>query len=135
MKIFLASLGLIIGLAVLVGGGWAIRYYTAEVRGVVGAEEQIQSAPSRIANYNYFFDLCAAIQGHEASLGAQARQLDQVTTERERNRILANIAGLEGQRARSIARYNQDARKEYTRGQFRDSQLPYQLSEGADTSC
>src|SRR3546814_2987104 len=69
------SIAVLIGVAVIAtvavtaAGSWAWRYYTAEIRGVVGAEERIQSAPSRIAAYDRFFDLCAAIQGHEGTIG------------------------------------------------------------------
>lgn len=139
-KIVLWVLGGFIVLALLIGGIWAFRYYTAGVRGVIGAQEQIQSAPSRIANYNHFFDLCASVQGAEAALDAQYAQLAATQDPKEQARILSNIAGISAQRERSMRQYNADARKDYTAGQFRDSDLPYQLSvteykKGARTSC
>ena len=134
----------ILGAMLLIGGcvagSWAYRYYTAPIEGRVGAQEQIQSAPSRIVNYNHFFDLCAAIQGHEGNIDAAQGQLGQGLRDDERERVIQTIAGLKGQRVRSIAQYNADARKNYTAGQFRDSDLPYQLAAndyplGGKTSC
>lgn len=114
---------------------WSWRYFTAEVRGVVGAEERIQSAPSRIAAYDRFFDLCAAIQGHEGTIGAQ-QELLQSASATDAERITANIAALKGRRAQDIARYNADAAKDYTVGQFRSASLPYRLDPAAPaTDC
>lgn len=124
------------GLVVLGPGQWAWRYYTAEVRGVVGQEERVQSALHRMGAYEHFYDLCASVQGHEATLTAARKQLGETAEEAERQRIRANIAGIESQRARSIARYNADARKDHTVGQFRDAELPYSLKPEAEkTSC
>lgn len=125
-KVYLGFVGIGV-LLLLIGGIWAFRYFTAPVRGIVGAYEQIQSGAMRISSYNYFFNLYASIQSYDISLAALQEQLGQVTSVSERERILATIAGLKGQKARAIAQYNADARKEYTIGQFRDVNLPYQI--------
>lgn len=136
MRVFLGVLALVLGIALLSAGMWAWRYYTAEVRGIVGQEERVQSPLHRMGAYSHFFDLCAAVQGHEATLAAAGAQLNSTSDEKERQRIRANIAGIEAQRARSIARYNADARKDHTIGQFRDSGLPYSLDVNKEqTQC
>lgn len=62
--------------------------------------------------------------------------LDDPATPRDRQtQVRASITGLTGQRARSIARYNADARKDFTVGQFRDAGLPFQLDVGEETRC
>lgn len=132
----LATLVLVLLIAVAIAG---IRWVTAEPRGQLAAREQIQSAGSRIAAYNHFFDLCAAVQAQEAALAAQYAALSGAVGD-ERERLRANVAGLTAQRARSIAQYNADARKSYTIGQFRASGLPFELPattyrEGSTTSC
>ena len=38
----LIVLAVVLGIALLIGGSWAFRYYTAEIRGAVDAEEQIK---------------------------------------------------------------------------------------------
>ena len=114
-------------IAVAVVGGWAIRYYTAPIRGTVGAYEQIQSAPMRITAYNHFFDLRAAVQGYDGQLEAMRKSLEENPSKKEKERIVATIAGIEGARARAVAQYNADAQKDYTIGQFRDANLPYQI--------
>lgn len=142
---FLAGFAVFLGLALIVGlvvGVWVLRYYTAKPKGIVIAQEQIQSAPSRIANYNHFFDLCASIQTNEAQLDALTDERAALgdTAPKDSARIGANIAGVQAARLGAISQYNVDARKDYTSGQFRDSNLPYQLPvtsyvKGGRTSC
>lgn len=121
----------VIGIAILliIAGIWAFRYFTAPIRGSIGAYEQIQSEDTRIVAYNYFFNLYASIQAYPPMIKAQEESLAQTSNEDEKERIRANIAGLKSQLARSIAQYNADARKSYTIGQFRDWNLPYQINQ------
>lgn len=128
------------GLVLLAAVGYGVRYITAPIEGKIGAREQIQSAPSRIANYNHFFDLCAGVRADEVSLDAQTAQLQDTTDSFQRTRVQTNITGLIGHRAGLIEEYNANARKDYTAGQFRDSDLPYQIpatawEKGVRTSC
>ena len=129
--------GMVIG--GVIAGAWAFRYFTADVRGRIDAQEIRKAGPLRVAAYNHFFNLCASVQGLEASLEAQEAQLAVTESGKDRERVRSNIAGLTAERERSIRQYNADARKDYTIGQFRDSDLPYQLPtshyEGGRTSC
>lgn len=130
----------VIGIGAAIAGGFAIKYATADVRGKVAANERIKSAPSRIANYEHFFNLCAAVQANEAQIDALANELAASTTDRDRARVRTNITGVSAARQRAIFQYNADARKSYTAGQFRDSALPYELDaatypEGGKTTC
>lgn len=140
MRNALLILGAIGVLLLLAGVGWGWRYYTASIEGRVGASEKIQSAPNRISAYDHFFNLCAGIRADEVSLDAQ-NDLLQVTSDTfQRTRVQTNIVGLIGHRASLIEEYNANARKDYTVGQFRDSNLPYQLQvnsyeKGYRTSC
>lgn len=140
MKVFLIVLGVVAAILLLAGVGWAWRYYTASVEGKVGASEQIQSAPHRIAAYNHFFDLCAGVRADEVSLDAQTIQLQATTDAFQRTRVQTNITGLIGHRASLIEEYNANARKDYTEAAFRDSDLPFQIpptmwEKGYRTSC
>lgn len=131
-----ALLATIVIAAALTGAGLAVRYLLAEVRGVVTAEEQIQSAGSRITRYEHFFDLCAAVQGNEAAIDTLEISLEAASSDRERERLTAAVNGVRAQRVRNIQQYNADARKDYTSGQFRASSLPYQLDPAQEvTSC
>ena len=131
----LTGLGVVLGLLLLWGAVWSFRWVTARPSGALGARETILSGEFRIAAYQHFFNLCAGIQGLEASLGAQTELLKQTTDSREQNRVRANIAGITAERGRAIAQYNADARKDYTEGQFRDLDLPYLLDPKGWTSC
>lgn len=131
-----AAVALIVAVAVTIA---IVRWVTAPAKGRVQARQQIQSGSFRIAAYDSFFNACASIQGVEGQLDAQLEE-EKTATGDDLARVQANIAGLKGARAQAVAQYNADARKGYTVGQFRASDLPYQLStdpyiEGAHTSC
>ena len=134
MKTGAIVLLVIVGLVASICGGYAIRYYTAPIRGEVEAYEQIQGAGTRISAYNYFFNLYASIQAYDPAIQAQEELLAMTTDTDERARIGQNIAGLKSQKARSIAQYNADAMKSYTIGQFRDWQLPFEISSDSVTT-
>lgn len=121
------AIGALIAVAVSLGlGNLAFRYFMAEPTGIVEAEETIQGGSNRIAAYNKFFDLCASAQAKEAQIDGQMAILDTMSDD-DKSRVMTNIAALEGARLRDIRTYNSDARKSYTAGQFRSSDLPYQL--------
>lgn len=124
---------IITGLA-LFFGVLGFRYYTADIRGRVDAQETIKSGANRIAQYDRFFNLCASIQAQEGMLTYLEEELGAAAPE-DKARISANITGVQAARARAIAQYNADATKNYTSGQFRDSDLPYQLSVEGVTQC
>jgi|SRR3972149_2030035 len=130
---------LLFGLVLAVFG---LRVATAGLFGAGEAHIRTQSADFRLGAYNHFFDLCASVQGNEGQLDALYSELGLVAPEsRDYGYTVKSITGVQGIRAQSIARYNQDALK-WTVGQFRDSDLPYRLSsvvpyvpEGGKTQC
>lgn len=119
--------------------GW--RWATAGPKGSLQAREEILSGSNRISAYNKFFDLCAAVQTAETNLAAFYSELAATPKDdvREINRIKTNITGVTAARNENVNQYNADARKSYTIGQFRASDLPYQLpttyTKGQVTSC
>ena len=116
--------------------GFGLRVATAGIVGRGQAHIQIQSGSNRIAQYDKFFNECASIQGLEGQIKEQQNLLGTAVTEADRSRISANLAGVAGLRHIAIAQYNANARKNYTDGQFRDSDLPFQISDGGNaTSC
>lgn len=123
------------GVALDLGTKW-YKAETAVFSGKSAAEVQIESAPSRIANYNSFYDQCAAIQGYEGAIKAQEANIILGMPADERARTLTVITGIKAQRSRAIAQYNVDARKQYTAARFKASDLPFQLDDsGSKTSC
>lgn len=121
---------IVVGLLVVVllsGAGLAWRYFTAPIKGVVDAEEQINQGSNRIQKYNHFFDLCSTIQSDKMALATQRSLLDSAEGSKERERIRANIAGIQAQMNRNANQYNVDARKEYTSARFKSNDLPYQI--------
>lgn len=142
MKAFLAVVGAIVLIGGIVAGGLAIRYYTADPKGKVVAQEQIKSAATRIPAYNHFFDMCAEVQTLEAAIDATLEELARLEPGTDEYvRTSRNLTAQKIARAEAIAQYNADAQKDYTVGQFRASKLPYQLDptpyphEGGKTQC
>lgn len=144
-QLWLGLIGLIVAcylLAALLWGlnfGW--RWATAGPKGELAAREQILSGANRITAYNHFFNLCASIQTNEAQLDGFFNEfaLYEAGTD-DYARVATNITGVQAARAGGINQYNADANKDYTIGQFRDLDLPYQLAasaypEGGKTQC
>lgn len=136
--VFIVFIALVITIPV---GVWGARVFFAEEIGKGNAEIQLESAPSRISNYNYFFNLCTSVQNAESAIDAQTALLEKTTNERDKSRINQNIAAQTTVRMNGINQYNNDAKKQYTQARFLASNLPYQLDTrpytvgGPKTQC
>lgn len=130
----LRIIGGIAALAILIaiGVGWmfargTFQKATADFRGGVAATEQIHANGAyRIAKYDHFFDLCAAIQGKDAQLDALKTELKTATGQRAEI-VAASISGITGARATQIAQYNADSAKADTAANFKSSALPFKI--------
>lgn len=116
-----------IGVIVLMVAPWAIKYYTAEIRGKIDAKEKIESAEHRLYSYEYFYDKYGSIQSYKTTLESQYEVLESAESKKERARIRSNIAGIKSQLRRSIEEYNAEANKIKTKGKFREDDLPVEI--------
>jgi hypothetical protein len=119
---------------------WSFGVATAPWKGRGDAHVQLNSASFRIAAYDHFFEQCSSIQGTEGSIDALIAQLNEAESQRTKDLVNSSLAGAKAIRLQAINDYNADARKEYTEGQFRDSDLPFYIEpsnypEGGKTSC
>lgn len=124
-----AALVLVVGVA-----SWGFGWIFAGPKGALEARQQILSGANRIQAYNHFFDQCVSVQKLEFASDAQQAELAAASGQDDRDRILANIAGITAERAGAVAQYNADAEKTYTIGQFRDLKLPFQIDEASQPS-
>jgi hypothetical protein len=136
----LGAMAVVVGLvfaAMAIFGVGLFQCGTAEFRGKTGQIERTKADPSyRIANYDHFYDLCAAVQSNEAAIDALKEELATNPSQGRVEQIQAALAALRINRSEDINQYNADARKTATQGQFRASDLPYQLDQTAEkTSC
>ena len=141
----LAVLSVVGSLAVLLlvaSAIWGFGVLTAPIFGKGEAYKEIQSSDFRIQAYQTFFNQCASIQGLEGQIDELVVALGYYERgSREYNITVTSIAGVKGARHQAIAKYNQDALKNWTEGQFRDNNLPYQISDtnypekGGKTVC
>lgn len=132
MKNFAIAAGSVVGVFVIVLGVMfatgSLQKLTADWRGDVQATEMTQADGSyRIANYDHFFDLCAAIQADEDRI-KNVEEGDAAQKE-------TTLTAMKNSRASKVREYNADAAKEATAGQFRDSGLPYEIDIDGETTC
>lgn len=109
---------------------------TADFRGETGQIEQTKAnSDYRIAQYDHFYDSCASVKSIESKINNMQDELE--GTEEEQRKIVLNtsITASKNKRAELIESYNADARKEATRGQFKASDLPYELNIEEETTC
>lgn len=131
----LAGIAAVVMLGALIAAIYAVRYVSADARGSVSAQEQVKSGTFRIAAYDHFFDLCSAVQSDEARIRALRDERENASVERV-EQINASLTAITASRASKVARYNADAAKDYTIGQFRSSRLPYSLDVNREeTEC
>lgn len=134
MRNILAGIGLlggvIAGIVLIVAVIFAVLGFRVITAGLFGAGEahiRTQSADFRLTAYQRFFDQCASIQGLEGTIDELTAQLDMLEpTGRSHDLAVTSLTGTKSLRHQAIATYNQDALK-WTVGQFRGSDLPYQL--------
>lgn len=107
---------------------WGLRVATAGIYGRGEAIREIQSVEFRLEAYQYFFSQYASIKGLEGKIDELTVQLGQMEPgTREYNYTLSSLAGVKGLRHEAIQKYNADAQRNYTQGQFRDKDLPFQI--------
>lgn len=131
-KIVLITTASILSIAILfliaVYGFGFLQRETADFRGETGQIEKTQvNSAYRIASYEHFYDLCASVQSIEGKISNMRDELAE-TEEGQRKTVLnTSITASMNKRVQLIASYNADARKEATQGQFRASDLPYNI--------
>lgn len=122
---------------VAVYGFGFLKRETADFRGETKQIEQTKANSSyRISAYDQFYDKCASVQSIESKINNMEDELE--GTEETQRKIVLNtsITASKNKRAELITSYNADARKEATRGQFKASDLPYELNENEEvTTC
>ena len=137
MKGTLIVIGIVVGLAALIGGIWAFRYFTAPIEGQIEfREDTLGSGDFLRVAYDGFFNSCAEIQGLEDRVRNGENLLSQLVPGSEQHtRTLTNISGAQSLRDFAVRRYNVDVQKDWTIGQVRDTGLPYEISIQGVTAC
>lgn len=123
--------GLVLGLMSVYGVGWFSRT-TADYRGKTGVINKTRGDSTyRIAAYDHFYDLDARIK----ALGVQVCEMKAGGGGLPADQVKTNVLALKNQRINLVEEYNADARKAGTLGQFRASDLPYQIDINQDEGC
>lgn len=109
-------------------GVWGLGVATGGLYGSGEAYKTIHSADFRIAAYDHFFNLYASIKSLEGKIDEITDTLAVLEAgTRAYNYTLTALTGTKGLRHEAIQQYNADAMKDWTEGQFRDNDLPYQI--------
>jgi len=130
-------IGGVLFVVLLIGGPFAWRWITAEPKGALEAREQtLGDGDFRLQAYDYFFGLCGTVQSQEDRIDALNQELATNPSQGRVEQINASLTAVRAGRSEAINEYNNASTGEYTRGQFRDSDLPYQLDQNdEDTEC
>lgn len=133
----LKALGVVVAATLVVAGGWGLWWASADLRGATEARDQtLGSGDFRIAAYEHFFGLCSSVQSQEGRIEVLELELEDGPSTARDEQVRASLSAVQAQRLELIAEYNQDARADYTRGQFRDGDLPYELDpDNEETTC
>jgi hypothetical protein len=120
---------------VYVFGG--VQRSTADYRGETDQIEKTRADGSyRIQAYETFFDQCNAIAAKQQTVKQMEAELE-TTDDAQRKAWLQNtLTGIKSSLNTDISRYNADAAKEDTVGNFRASGLPYKIElDDKETQC
>lgn len=123
------------GLAIMFLSG-SLSMLTAPFRGEVDKVEQIEGDGGyRIDSNDKFYDLCGDISAKQDEIELLQSSADSAATEEERQRLQGAVTANQIVLAQMVEDYNADARNTYTKGQFRNSDLPYQIDPQEDVQC
>lgn len=129
-KIVVAILACMVLIWGIVAAGWGIKVATAGLYGRGEAHVQIHSANFMIEAYNSFHDQYGSILALEGQIVETETYLKTLEpNSREYTFASINLLSLRNLRHTAIQKYNADARKNWTEGQFRDADLPYQIPD------
>lgn len=129
------SVAVIIGLGVLIGGGLGLRAVLAEPTGQVEAREHTQSGTNRIAQYERFYDLCTSAKTAQDQITNLEQERDGGVSESRDSQITSSITALRGKRDEAVNKYNSLAQRDYRAGQFRASNLPFEIDGQEPIKC
>lgn len=118
--------------------GWGMfQRSTADFRGQTDAIERVQAdGDFRIQAYDRFFELCSAVQADEGRIANMESELAQEDlSDKRRGELRIALTAVRNARAEKIATYNADARREFTVGQFRSNDLPFEIDPEEKTTC
>lgn len=130
--IWIAAIAIIAAIVIGAMAVFGFGLFERSTAGFRGGTEVINktkgSGAYRIAHYNHFFELCAAVQSDEATIEALEREEKKDLSASRREQVQASITANEANRAEDINQYNVEAREGATAGQFKASNLPYELN-------
>lgn len=126
----------IVGILALILTVSGIMWATADLRGATDANEQIKAdGDFRIAAYDEFYSLCSAAQTHQQALENAEERVKGTNDADQLENNQTDVFALQNQLNSTVNEYNAKAASDYTVGQFRDSDLPYQINAEEDIVC
>lgn len=133
--LFAVALAALLAVAAAFAFGWAQRA-TASFRGATAEREMTQAdGRFRLATYEEFHNLCAAVQNAEAQITALESELETGPPQARVTHINSSLTAVRSARASNINDYNSRAAQEH-RAAFHSNDLPETLSlDTEETSC
>lgn len=130
--IVLAAL-FVLGIIYLSG---SLSMLTADFRGEVQEKERVRAdGDYRVANYDMFFEKCSDAKSLQQQIENQ-EELAAKTDDPDQQQIYESGAlGMKQSLEKVVNDYNAKAASEGTRGEFRDSDLPYEIDTEQEIEC
>lgn len=105
-------------------------------QGEVSKRQKVEgNGDYRIAAYDHFHDLCGQVVAKETIIKGFKQDVKDASDPADQSIARANLRAAQNTRTEMINEYNADADKDYTEGQFRDSDLPFHLHEKGTNRC
>lgn len=134
LSLAIAAFILLILAVTFVSGSMSI--ITAPFRGEVEKNEMIEAdGDYRIAAYDNFYDMCTDAQSLQEQIENQEQAIELTDDPEQREKLMAGRLGMQQQLASVVNKYNNQSQQDYTRGQFKDSDLPYELDTEQEIEC
>lgn len=134
LSLAIAAFILLILAVTFVSGSMSI--ITAPFRGEVEKNERIEAdGDYRIAAYDQFYDMCTDAQSLQGQIENQEGQIASTSDPEVKERLQMGKLGMEQQLESVVNKYNNQSQQDYTKGQFKDSNLPYELDTEQEIEC
>lgn len=130
----------VVGIVVLFVGifflSGLISIATAPFRGEVDKNEKVEAdGDYRIAAYDEFYKLCSTVQSKNDQIEILESEMSTTTDPDRKATLQSGITAQKNTKSELVREYNSKAAGTYTKGQFRDSDLPYELPTEGDVTC
>lgn len=133
----IAGIGAVMAIVVVLSiAGFTVSNFLAPFQGEAEKRQQVEGdGDYRIAAYDEFYSLCSSASSAQDKIENQEAQIAATEDPQQKQVLQSGVLAMENQLDEIVNKYNTKAASDYTSGQFRDSDLPYQLDSEQEITC